>query len=194
MEGTALVPFGDSTYVARRNIFNFFGIKCRILSATGQPQFFIQLKAFKLKEDITVWGDEAMSQAVLSIKARQILDFGAAYDVVDSATSEKIGVLKRKGLKSILKDEWVIMDAADQELGHIKEDSALMALLRRFLSVLIPQNYTVDVNGTEVGTVRGTWNPFVVKYDVDLSQNTQLDPRLAMAGVVLLMTVEGKQG
>jgi hypothetical protein len=113
--------------------------------------------------------------------------------VVDVATDEKIGALKRKGWKSMLKDEWIVMDAADREIGHIKEDSALMAFLRRFLSNLIAQNYTVEVNGTVVGTLRGTWNPFIVKYNVDFSRNSLLDPRLAMAGVVLLLTIEGKQ-
>ena len=46
---------------------------------------FSEQKMFRLREDIRVYSDESKSQEVLSIKARQILDFSAAYDVVDTA-------------------------------------------------------------------------------------------------------------
>jgi hypothetical protein len=133
---------------------------------------------------------------LLNIKARQVIDFAAAYDVVDVNTGEKIGAYKRKGWKSIFKDEWLMLDADDEVIGSIKEDSALLAFLRRFLSNLIPQDYTVAVGGQVVGTFKGTWNPFIVKYAVQFNEGSEslLDPRLAVAGSVLLMTIEGKQG
>jgi len=188
--------FSEVRYIARRNFFNFLGMTCRILSPAGALLFYIRLKAFKLKEDITIFSDETQTTSLLNIKARSIIDFSAAYDVVDTESGEKIGAFRRKGLKSILKDEWEILDLEDQVVGHMKEDSALMAILRRFLSNLIPQNFTFDVGGNVVGDLTGTWNPFVVKYDVNLSMDTQnlLDKRMALAGTVLLMAIEGKQG
>jgi hypothetical protein len=156
----------------------------------------VKLKAFRLREDITVFADEALTQPLLSIKARQIIDFSAAYDVIDLTTQVRVGALRRKGLKSLLRDEWEILDASDQVLGLMQEDSQLMALLRRFLSSLIPQNYHVTVHGQQVGVVTGTWNPFLVKHTMDLSSDhgQLLDQRLALAASVLLMTIEGKQG
>jgi hypothetical protein len=43
--------------------------------------------------------------------------------------------------------------------------------------------------------VVGTWNPFLVQHTMDLTRNRQqyLDPRLALAASVLLLTIEGKQ-
>ncbi len=183
-----------STYVARRNFFNFMGISCRILDKAGGLLYFVKMKAFKLKEDITVFRDEARTDAVLNIKARQIMDFGATYDVTDVASGEKLGACRRKGLKSILKDEWEILDADDALLGHAKEDSMLLAMIRRFLSNLIPQTFLIDAMGDQIGKLKGTWNPFLVKYDVDFSGNNgQIDPRLLLGMTVLLMTIEGKQ-
>lgn len=183
-------------YVARRNFFNFLGIKCQIQTPEGHPFLFVHLKAFKLKEDITVYADANHTQPLLSIKARQILDFSAAYDVVDVTMNQKLGALRRKGLKSILRDEWEILDPHDQVVGLIQEDSMGLALLRRFLSNLIPQNYTMTLGGQEVAHMNGTWNPFIVMHTMDLSMDTQgwVDKRLAIATSVLLMTVEGKQG
>jgi len=192
---SALAALGRG-YVARRNLFNLFGIKCRILSLDGRPLLFVHLKAFRLRECITVYVDEAMSQPLLGIQARQIIDFSAAYDVFDHSTGQRVGALRRRGLKSILRDEWDILDVADQVIGQLIEDSQLMALLRRFLSNLIPQNYHLSIHGKTSATFTGTWNPFVVKHTVDLSADTEglLDPRLALAASVLLLTVEGKQG
>ncbi|MGH9579095.1 MAG: hypothetical protein ACRD3R_16770, partial [Terriglobales bacterium] len=107
----------------------------------------------------------------------------------------RVGALKRKGLKSLLQDEWIIMDAADQDIGRIHEDSMGMALLRRFLSNLIPQSYVFEVGGQPVGTAKQHFNPFVLKMDVDLRQDSarKLDRRLVAAAVVLLLAVEGRQ-
>jgi hypothetical protein len=182
-------------YTARRNFFNLFGIKCQILAADGQPFLFVYLKAFKLKEDITVYGDQTRTQPLLSIRARQILDFSAAYDVVDHTTSQRVGALRRRGLRSLLRDEWELLDTSDQAIGTLQEDSAVMALLRRFLSNIIPQHYHLSVHGQPAATFKGTWNPFIVKHTVELSGTAPLvDPRMLLAASVLLLTVEGKQG
>ena len=99
-------------------------------------------------------------------------------------------------MKSILRDEWIIMDTADQEVGRIREDSAALALVRRFLTNIIPQKYQFEAGGQMVGTARQRWNPFVLKMDVDVSADTgrRLDRRLVAAAIVLLLAVEGKQG
>jgi hypothetical protein len=191
----ALDPWAHDLYLARRNVFNFLGIKCRILTLQGQLICAAYLKAFKLKEDITVYADLAQTTPLLQIQARQILDFSAAYDVFDARTGEQVGALRRKGFASLVRDEWTIMDPADQPILRLQEDSLLLALLRRFLTSLIPQNYTIDCGGRPVAVVRGTWNPFVVKYEVDLRRDTHrvFDRRLALAAAVLLLTIEGKQ-
>ena len=183
-----------TTYVARRNFFNFLGITCRILDGAGGLLFYIKMKAFKLKEDITIYRDESRSDAVLNIKARQMMDISATYDITDVATGAKVGACRRKGLKSILKDEWEILDADDGLLGHAKEDSMLLAMIRRFLSNLIPQTFLIDALGDQIGKLKGTWNPFLVKYDCDYSGNNgQIDPRILLGMTVLLLTIEGKQ-
>jgi hypothetical protein len=193
VQSTAL-QLSENRYIARRNFFNFFGLTCQILTLDGQPRLFVKLKAFKLKEDIVVHADASQQTPLLTIKARSIIDFAATYDVTDVMTGQRIGSWRRKGLKSIFKDEWELLDVHEQVVGHIKEDSALMAFLRRFLSNLIAQSYTIECGGQGVGDIKGTWNPFLVKYTVDLSKDTgRLDRRMALAGVVLLMTIEGKQ-
>jgi hypothetical protein len=98
-------------------------------------------------------------------------------------------------MKSILKDEWIVMDVDDREIGLIQEDSTLLALVRRFLTNLIPQKYYGRVNGNTVCLFKQNFNPFVIKIDLDFSMDAQglLDRRLGIAGAILLCAIEGKQ-
>jgi uncharacterized protein YxjI len=187
--------FSRDQYVIRRKVFKLFGGAFHIYDAQGDVVFYSKMKAFTLKEDIRLYTGEDLNVEVLTISARQMLDFSSAYDVVDPTTHEKVGALRRKGLKSIVRDEWIFMDASDQEIGLIREDSMLLALVRRFLTNLVPQKYSGDINGTQVCTFRQHFNPFVFKLEVDFRDDRHhaLDRRLGIAAAVLLSAVEGRQ-
>jgi uncharacterized protein YxjI len=188
-------PFALDQYHARRKVLAAFTPKFHVYDPAGQLVAYVEQKAFKLKEDITVFADEEKQRPLLTIRARAILDISATYDVADARTGEKVGALRRKGLKSILRDEWTLLDAGDQEMGTIQEDSALMATLRRFLSNLIPQSFNVSVQGQPAGVIKQHFNPFVLKHTVDLTHDRgrRFDRRLALAAVVLLLAIEGRQ-
>ena len=113
-----------------------------------------------------------------------------------SMMSPDFGALKRMGIKSFVKDEWKIMDAEDREIGFIKEDSMILALIRRFiLTNLIPQKYYGELQGEKVCLFKQNFNPFVMKINLDYSmdQKNIVDRRLGIAGAVLLCAIEGKQ-
>jgi uncharacterized protein YxjI len=187
--------FSSPFYLARRKVFKIIGAAFHIYKADGELAFYSKQKAFKLKEDIRIYTDETMKTEALLITARQIIDFSAAYDVIDSTTGEKVGALKRKGWRSMIKDEWIIMDAEDREIGLIEEDNIVLALLRRFLSNLIPQSYDCKIKETSVCTLKRNFNPFVSKIEVDFSTDTNrlFDRRLGLAAVVLMLAIEGRQ-
>lgn len=187
--------FQHTHYLVRKKIFKLVGAAFHIYDPNGNVVFYSKQKAFKLKEDIRVFTGEDMRTEVLTILARKIIDFSSAYDVFDPINNVKVGALKRRGMKSILKDEWIIMDAEDNERGLIQEDSMLLALIRRFLTNLIPQKYHGLVNGRQVCFFRQNFNPFVTKMTLDYSMdaNGVLDRRLGIAGAILLCAIEGKQ-
>lgn len=187
--------FQHTHYVVRRKIFKLFGAAFHIYDPNGNVAFYSRQKAFKLKEDIRIFTGEDMQTEVLKILARNIIDFSAAYDVFDPVSNAKVGALKRKGMKSIVRDEWIVMDAQDREIGLIQEDSMALALIRRLLTNLIPQKYHGVVNGRQVCIFKQNFNPFVVKITLDYSMdvNGLLDRRLGIAGAVLLCAIEGRQ-
>ncbi len=188
--------FQHNQYLLKRQVFALAG-KFRVYDSSGENLLlFSEQKMFRLREDIRVFADETKTREVLQIKARQIVDFSAAYDVIDSATSQKVGTMRRKGLKSILQDEWEILDVNDRVIGRLFEDSMGLALLRRFVvGSLLPQNYDMVFGETRVGDFKQRFNLFSYQLDIDFSMDTarQVDRRLGVAAAILLAAVEGKQ-
>ena len=186
--------FEHNQYLLKRQVFALTG-KFRFYDPQGSLVMFSEQKMFRLREDIRVYADEGKTQEVLTIKARQIIDFSAAYDVVDSASGQKAGALRRKGLKSILRDEWEVLDVNDNVVGMLFEDSLGLALLRRFLVSLIPQNYDITLGTERVADLKQRFNLFAYQLDMDFSMDTskKLDRRIGIAAGILLAAIEGKQ-
>jgi hypothetical protein len=190
--------YRQNVYVLKRKLFSLLGARASIFDARGTLLFYCKRKALKLREDIRIYADESTSREMLLVRARGVFDVGATYDVVDARTGEAVGALRRKGLKSLLRDEWHILGPGDRQLGSILEDSSLLAILRRVsdtMSLLSPQSYSIEVLGQPAGTIRQNRNPFTLQYVMDLSADASgsLDRRLAVAAAILLLNVEGRQ-
>jgi hypothetical protein len=175
--------FGHTEYVIRQKVLKLFGASFYILGPDGSTVLFSNQKAFKLREDIRLYESEAMAQELIAIRTASIIDFSAAYQVIDTPTQQLVGMLRRKGLSSIVRDQWEVLDAHGQSIGHIVEDSSFLAILRRLFDgaqILLPQTYR---------------NPFVRKLTVDFTPDVRgrIDRRLGLAAGVLLAAIEGRQ-
>ncbi len=176
-------------------LFSFPGASLQISVPDGPDLLFCKLKAFKLKEDITLYTSKDMTEEVLNIKARQIMDFSAAYDVVDCKTKERVGALKRHGWKSsMFKDHWSIMNPQDNVIGEITEDNAALAMLRRIaLGSIIPQAYDFSVSDSKIAKCSRWPLLNILNMDFEADQNRRLDRRLGIAAGILLCVIEGMQ-
>ncbi|WP_455835607.1 hypothetical protein [Pseudarthrobacter siccitolerans] len=81
-----------------------------IRSATGDGQAghllaVAQQKRAAFKEQVTFYQDESRTLPIFSFKARQRLDLGATYDVLD-ATGQPIGSFRKDFAKSLLRSTW----------------------------------------------------------------------------------------
>lgn len=191
-----MLPWELPRYHLRRKVLKLFGASFHVYDPAGRTIAFCNQKAFRLREDIRLFADESMQQERMWIQARQVIDFAACYDVVDSTTGQKVGALRRRGLASILRDSWEVLDERDAVIAQCQEDSAGLALLRRFVN-LIPQTFYLRAAGDDpVGgqvSLRQRFNPFVFKLDVEVPQDCAVDRRLVFATAVLLAAIEGRQ-
>jgi len=186
----------------RRKFWKFFGATIRMTDVGGVHELGIaHMKAFRLKNDVTLYADNTQQRPLLNIKARQAIAFNYVFDVIDPQTGQPLFALQRQGLKSaFVRDHWLLLDTTGNQFGEIIETSSTLALARRWLSALnellglvfafVPETYTIrTTTGTPqlIGNVIHRKNPIIVKMSLDTAQaQIATDPRVAVASCIML--------
>ena len=179
--------FSHSTYVIKRPFLSFLGRTFRVFAPTGALAMFVKHPMMKLREEFSVFADETEREPLLRIKTREIIAINPTTDVFDAVSGEKIGTIRLRGLKSMLKDTWDLLDANDQPIGLMSEDSALL----HRLFPIIPGKWHVELGGSEVMRVEQLFRFFTKEFAVDLSPSQgRLDPRFGAACALLALMRE----
>lgn len=191
----SLPAYTDSHYVVKHKLFSLIHVKLFVLDSQEKLVMCVTKKAFKFREDIRLFADEKETQPVLNIRARQVIDFGATYDMIDPVTQQRIGALRRNGLRSMLRDQWVFLNYDDQPVGIIEEDSWLLAIVRRFLFNLVPQKYHATFNDRPVARFVRHISLLRSALSIHIEPGTAdvIDPRALLATGIMLSIVEGRQ-
>ncbi|PIE06212.1 MAG: hypothetical protein CSA75_00710 [Sorangium cellulosum] len=184
----AFGPFGHTRYLIKRPFFSFLGRKFHVYSPDGSLCMFVKHPVLKLKQEFTIYTDESETQPLITIKARKVIAINMAMDVFDSNTNEHLGIIKSRGLKSVVRDTWDILDQSENPVGLLQEDGA--ALLRRLLPIL-PSEHHIELNGQEVGKIKQIFRFFIKEFELDLSMNQgRIDVRFAVACALLALMAE----
>lgn len=179
---------------------------------TGAEIGYIKSKAFKIREDIRIFTDRSRTTELVRISTPNIIDFGATYDVYDSASNQLLMRMKRQGLSStFVRDQWDIMDANGAPLGKVTESGDTIALIRRYVG-FIPvigdivdlifafktQDYGITINTATgplpAGTMTRRKSPVIERMVVDTrTSQVALNPLMALAASALLIITEGSK-
>jgi len=184
-----------------RPVVNLYRIST--LGADGasphEPVAFVRQKRLALKEDIRFFADESEQEELFRIKARQVFDVRARYDVT-MPHGERLGVLEKVFGASLLRSTWRIYDAAEEQVALAQEKSVPIALLRRLIDFvpyggLIPIvfQFTILMDGRDVGELRrpiGIRDRYILKLGGD--HERRIDRRLAVALAIALDALQGR--
>lgn len=99
-----------------------------VRDGAGRDIAYVKQKLLKLKEDITVYGNESQTTPLYHIKANQWIDWSAFYNITDAAGTV-LGKMGRKGALSLWKATYEIYDEHDKREFKIEEASAVVKLL-----------------------------------------------------------------
>ncbi|MEM1072146.1 MAG: hypothetical protein AAGB48_00630 [Planctomycetota bacterium] len=192
----AFTPKPGERYTIRQKIIKIFGAAFHIYDAEGSIIGYCKQKAFRFREKLELFTDDSKTEILLTIEARTILDFGTTYDV-DLPEGRRLGSVRRKGFKSMVRDEWAVLSPEGDEIGTLREDSMSMALMRRFLplvSVFSPQKFELaHTDGSPVATFRTHFNLFVYRLGVAIHNDKPLDEMMILATGFLIAAIEGRQ-
>lgn len=195
MAGSLEDRYKHPSYLVKKQMMKLVGSAVRIFGPNEQLVFYVERKAFKIKDDIRVYADETKTTELFRIGARQMFDFFGTFDVFDSATGQIVGSLQRRNLVSAFRDEWSVLDQTGTQIGRVIEDSLALALVRRFLIKIIPQSYDLEHNGQKVADFKQHFGLFGYKMDLVFTEasSNNFDHRMGIAAAVMMALIEGRQ-
>jgi uncharacterized protein YxjI len=103
--------------------------------SAGEQVCFVEQKRMKLKEDLRAFTDDSKTTELFRIKAQQVWDPRARYDVTD-ASGEHVGQLQKAFGKSLLRSTWRLYDATGNETAWARERNLFVALFRRLVGFI----------------------------------------------------------
>ena len=191
-------------YTIRRKVLRLLGNSFHVFDERGEIVGYCNQKRLRLREDIRFYTDDRKTEELLTLKARSILDFGTTYDIT-LPTGEQVGSLRRRGFKSLVRDEWLVFDERGTQIATIQEKGSFASVLRRLndaVALLSPQTYELRRHGPAekpaagalVATFRRHFNPIIYRLGVTVhADDEQLDDLVLLAIGCLIAAVEGRQ-
>ncbi|MEU9994816.1 hypothetical protein [Streptomyces sp. NPDC050848] len=100
----------------------------------GEVLAFAEQKRLALKDQLTLWNGEDRTRKLGGFQARQVVDFGATYDVT-RAEGEVVGTFRKDVKASLVRSTWHLKQG-DEAAAVGKERKLGVALARRGWEVL----------------------------------------------------------
>lgn len=174
-----------------------------VRDARGTLMLYVKQKAFKLKEAVTVFADEAQSRALYTIAADRIIDWSARYDI-KAKDGRVIGAVKREGMKSLWRSHYEVT-AAEGRGFTIREanpwvkvaDSLLgqLPVIGIFTGYFFHPAYLVQRGGTTVFRVQKQAAMWEGRYAITReAQATPQEEELASLAVIMMLLLERTRG
>ncbi len=177
----------------------------RVQDAAGQLLYYVKQKAFKLREAITVFADEAQTSPRFRIAADRILDISASYHIEDQQ-GRPIGTVRRRGMRSFWKAHYEV-DRDGTRALEIQEENPWLKVIDGLVGeipvfglltgyVLHPA-YIVSRAGSSDGVLRVVKRPalFEGRYRIEqLAPTDDATTELALLGILMMVLLERNRG
>jgi hypothetical protein len=176
-----------------------------VTDASGALLFYVKQKAFKLKESVTVFADEAQTRPLYQMTADRVLDISAQYRIEETAGTP-LGVLQRHGMRSLWRAHYEAHRGGVPVLS-VREENPWVKVLDGILSeipivglfagyVLHPA-YRMTRAGTEAAVLRAVKQPAFLESRYAIEQLQPLpegDQPLAVLSLLMLLLLERSRG
>ncbi len=89
--------------------------------SSGRLMMYVKQKAFKLRETVTVFADQAQTQPLYHINADRIIDWSARYTITGAA-GEELGAIKQQGMRSLWRTRYDVL-RGDRVVFEVREEN-----------------------------------------------------------------------
>jgi hypothetical protein len=191
-QGITADPFSFDTYTVKRPWLTFLGRTFQVFDPHANLCMYVQHKILTFKDEWNVFTDASMRQPLVRVKAREAIAMNITTDVFDAVSGQVVGTVRNKGLKSIVRDTWEVLDQGGNVIGELVEDSN--GMFRRMLPTffgmpIIPGQWSLKINGQSVMHVTETRVFFGKTFTLTIVPNA-VDRRFAVGCALLALMKE----
>jgi hypothetical protein len=165
---------------------------------------YVKQKAFKLKEAITIYADEAQTRPLYRIAADRIIDFSATYEITASDGSY-VGAIRQKGMQSLWRSRYEIVRGSDvvftasEENPWAKVGNSIfegIPLIGALSGYVFHPRYIISANGSGVlrATKQAAFFESVFTAERLATPIPAEDERLLLIGAVTVLLLERRRG
>ncbi len=176
-------------YIIKRKFWSFLERVFRVWTGDGQLIMYIKHPLLKLREEFMIYGDEAQTRPLMRVKSKQVIAINFAYEITDASSGAVFGTVRKQGLRSIVRDKFILLDPEGNEIGYAEEQGA--SVLRRFFP-LLTSKHAIFANGSQVAFIRQKFRFFTKEFTVDL-EPSELDPKYVLAVALLALMAEARR-
>lgn len=175
------------------------------VDADGRLQFFVRQKLLKFKESVEVFADVDQNRLLYTIKADRVIDWSASYAIAD-ASGKALGVISRKGMRSLWRAEYHI-ETASKRRYVVREENPWAKVMDGLFSeipvvgiltgYLFHPAYRITRENQDGVVMRAEKQPafFEGKYRVEAQSALGQDDEAALTlGLVMLLLLERQRG
>jgi hypothetical protein len=172
-----------------------------VRDATGVLLCYVKQKAFRLKEDVVVFGDEAQARPLYRIQADRVLDISAQYAITEAGTGRPLGAVRRRGMRSFWRAHYEV-EREGKPLFTIQEENPWvkvvdglvgeLPIVGMLAGYLFHPAYRVTTASGEA-VLRAVKRPafWEGRFQVEALSPLQADDeRLAVLAIVMLLLLE----
>lgn len=177
-----------------------------ITDKNGNYVAYVRQKIFKLKEDVIIFNDETRTRELFRIQANQWIDFNASYSMTDLENGKNFGTLARKGMRSLWKSHYDVLDENNALKYQISEDNAWVKVLDGFIGEIpivgmftgyfLNPSYTVkDSAGKEYFRLKKMPSLIGRRFQLDrLIDIDDKDESLVVLSLLMMVLLERERG
>jgi hypothetical protein len=176
-----------------------------VTDASGALLLYVKQKAFRLKESVTVYQDEAQARPLYRMTADRIIDISARYHI-EEAGGMSLGVLERRGMRSIWRAHYEVhrggapLFAIAEENPWVKLADGLVGeipIVGLFTGYVLHPAYRVTRSAGQVLALRAVKQPALFESHYRIERGEELssaDETLALLAVLMMLLLERSRG
>jgi uncharacterized protein YxjI len=184
--GVVAAPFFWLSSALESGFFVFVGVVLWVVALVLIGSFLSK------KRHVHFYRDDSKQEPLLAVRQDQKLVFLTHTYTVEEPSGRPLARLSKNILSDIFRKRWRVSAPDGRLLWEAKEDSIALALVRRFLTRLVPLCFIFCLPGGQVVAEFNRKFTILDRYVLDLSKDVAraLDRRVALAMGVMLDTGE----